>query len=502
MSDSESLDTDEELQESLAKGELKPGLYAIAPHVKKEFINNTAALKQKLAEMELDLDWVETLTMVNGLAPLTPELSEQFGDMELQKNRKGTVVMGSNEDPVHHDFKREMAFYRQAQAAVLEGIPRLHQLGVVTRRPDDYFAQMAKSDTHMTKVREKLLTKKVALERSEKARKLRELKKFGKKIVEGVAVAITEHGDIAQPILFNRNGEPEHQPADEPTFATIPPFASGAAHVVATLERGEELDDGLIAQAAISRKESYVPERESTVVTDAFTPSAACAFDTEQPSDSDYVVLSNFWAGCTRAPPKEDPEYEIWLSNHDCQKNTYRKSGLMEVEAAVTLFERSLSRHGLRYSVMLCDGDSRPFNAIQEASVYGYIPVRKEDCVNHVKKRMGTALCNILNKHKGRGQGSLDFLENTGKQKGPKPAAAGNQPGKGKRLSKSQLKRQYKDKKYGYGGQRKRSKFNTASSSADVEGFSRKKHNMAPGAGKKRPGKARRQNMKNKQRRK
>ncbi|XP_077499472.1 putative rRNA-processing protein EBP2 [Amblyomma americanum] len=306
MSDSESLDTDEELQESLAKGELKPGLYAIAPHVKKEFINNTAALKQKLAEMELDLDWVETLTMVNGLAPLTPELSEQFGDMELQKNRKGTVVMGSNEDPVHHDFKREMAFYRQAQAAVLEGIPRLHQLGVVTRRSDDYFAQMAKSDTHMTKVREKLLTKKVALERSEKARKLRELKKFGKKV-----------------------------------------------------------------------------------------------------------------------------QVEVM------QQRQKEKREMME----------------------------------------------------------------NLKKFK-KGQGSLDFLENTGKQKGPKPAAAGNQPGKGKRLSKSQLKRQYKDKKYGYGGQRKRSKFNTASSSADVEGFSRKKHNMAPGAGKKRPGKARRQNMKNKQSRK
>ncbi|KAH7970477.1 hypothetical protein HPB49_007759 [Dermacentor silvarum] len=170
------------LQEKLAKGELKPGLYAIAPHVKKEFINNTAALKQKLAEMELDLDWVETLTMVNGLAPLTPELSEQFGDMELQKNRKGGLVRGATEDAVHHDFKREMAFYRQAQAAVLEGIPRLHQLGVVTKRPEDYFAQMAKADTHMTKVREKLLSKKVALERSEKARKMRELKKFGKKV--------------------------------------------------------------------------------------------------------------------------------------------------------------------------------------------------------------------------------------------------------------------------------------------------------------------------------
>lgn len=46
-----------------------------------------------------------------------------------------------------------MNFHRQAQAAVLEGIPRLHNLGVKTKRPDDYFAQMAKSDEHMQKVR-------------------------------------------------------------------------------------------------------------------------------------------------------------------------------------------------------------------------------------------------------------------------------------------------------------------------------------------------------------
>ena len=46
---------------------------------------------------------------------------------------------------VHNDFKREMMFYRQAQAAVLEAIPRLHSLNVKTRRPDDYFAQMVKT---------------------------------------------------------------------------------------------------------------------------------------------------------------------------------------------------------------------------------------------------------------------------------------------------------------------------------------------------------------------
>ena len=55
------------------------------------------------------------------------------------------ATVSLDEDVVHNDFKREMMFYRQAQAAVLEAIPRLHSLNVKTRRPDDYFAQMVKT---------------------------------------------------------------------------------------------------------------------------------------------------------------------------------------------------------------------------------------------------------------------------------------------------------------------------------------------------------------------
>lgn len=64
----------------------------------------------------------------------------------------------------------------------------------------------------------------------------------------------------------------------------------------------------------------------------------------------------------------------------------------MEVEAALILFERSLAVNSLRYTTVICDGDSRSYHAIQQARVYGFIPVEKEDCVNHVQKRMGTQL--------------------------------------------------------------------------------------------------------------
>lgn len=42
--------------------------------------------------------------------------------------------------------------YRQAQAAVLFGLEKLKKLKIPTQRPNDYYAEMAKSDAHMKKV--------------------------------------------------------------------------------------------------------------------------------------------------------------------------------------------------------------------------------------------------------------------------------------------------------------------------------------------------------------
>ncbi|KAH7937546.1 hypothetical protein HPB49_012998 [Dermacentor silvarum] len=116
--------------------------------------------------------------------------------------------------------------------------------------------------------------------------------------------------------------------------------------------------------------------------------------------------MSNFCAGCESGPKQSDPGYEAWKDGHQCQKNTDKKAGEMEVEAALILF-RSLERYKLRYTTVLCDGDSRSYLALQADKVYGYIPIEKDDCVNHVQKRMGTALRNCVAKHRGPGLESL-----------------------------------------------------------------------------------------------
>ena len=71
-------------------------------------------------------------------------------------------------------------------------------------------------------------------------------------------------------------------------------------------------------------------------------------------------------------------------------------SGMMEVEAARVLWQRSVERYKLRYTVLLSDSDAKTFNELTAIKPYGdEVPVEKEECVNHVSKRLGTALRNM-----------------------------------------------------------------------------------------------------------
>ncbi|XP_020711939.2 probable rRNA-processing protein EBP2 homolog [Athalia rosae] len=146
-----------------------------------------ADIKRKVLEFKLTLPWIERLDIVNAPAPLAPELALQMQEHEVRRAKqmqgnKKLPQFTPSEDPVLNDFKRETMFHRQAQAAVMEGIVKLKKLGIVTKRPDDYFAEMAKTDEHMQKVRENLMKKQVEAQRSERIRQLRQQRKIGKQM--------------------------------------------------------------------------------------------------------------------------------------------------------------------------------------------------------------------------------------------------------------------------------------------------------------------------------
>ncbi|XP_023141796.2 probable rRNA-processing protein EBP2 [Amphiprion ocellaris] len=162
--------SDSELQEAFAKGLLKPGMNVLVDKSKK-FVNNVDGMKQCLADLRKNLPWVERLDLTN--LPTEDILSKVEGKVP---------ALANGEVNADDDFQREMFFYRQAQATVLEALPLLNKHGIATKRPDDYFAEMAKSDQQMQKIRKKLISKQMSLEKSEKAKKLREQRKFGKKV--------------------------------------------------------------------------------------------------------------------------------------------------------------------------------------------------------------------------------------------------------------------------------------------------------------------------------
>ena len=75
----------------------------------------------------------------------------------------------------------------------------------------------------------------------------------------------------------------------------------------------------------------------------------------------------------------------------------------MESDAVAEIYSRSISKHGLRYCPFISDGDSSSYQTITALMPYGplkFIP--KAECTNHVTKRMGTGLRNLMKEYKGK----------------------------------------------------------------------------------------------------
>jgi len=81
---------------------------------------------------------------------------------------------------------RELQFVRLAQIGLINALPRLHAIGVSTSRPDDYLAEMAKSDTQMSKIRDRLAQRREDIEARQTARQWRQLRKDGKSVQQDV----------------------------------------------------------------------------------------------------------------------------------------------------------------------------------------------------------------------------------------------------------------------------------------------------------------------------
>lgn len=112
----------------------------------------------------------------------------------------------------------------------------------------------------------------------------------------------------------------------------------------------------------------------------------------------DVEVLTKFCSGCVKCGASQNKK-----DNHvsKCIKNYEGSSGGMETVAAVSIFNRSEVKRGVRYEFFLGDGDSKAHQAVVESDPYNGLEVKKLECVGHIQKRMGTRLRNFKIKNKG-----------------------------------------------------------------------------------------------------
>ncbi|KAI0248600.1 eukaryotic rRNA processing protein EBP2-domain-containing protein [Lactifluus subvellereus] len=83
---------------------------------------------------------------------------------------------------VNDDLNRELAFYKQALHGAKAARALATKHGLPFTRPDDFFAEMVKTDAHMERIRQRLLDESTGIAKSEARRREREGKKVGKQV--------------------------------------------------------------------------------------------------------------------------------------------------------------------------------------------------------------------------------------------------------------------------------------------------------------------------------
>lgn len=130
---------------------------------------------------------IPAINLVDEIKVATEILSKQrtTENVELQYALVTTTNCSEIKN-VDDEFVREFQFSEQAKLAAIEVLPKLKDLGIPTEIPKTYKGDMVKDERQMARVRDTLKAKKDSIEKSEKMKKLRELKKMGKKIQEEV----------------------------------------------------------------------------------------------------------------------------------------------------------------------------------------------------------------------------------------------------------------------------------------------------------------------------
>ena len=120
----------------------------------------------------------------------------------------------------------------------------------------------------------------------------------------------------------------------------------------------------------------------------------------------DYDIQSKHCQSCQWHAnwDRSTKDYKDLIEKHEpiCDINYAGSANRMEAHGADVLWGRSLEGRNLRYTVFIGDGDSSSYRSVINSAPYGDVEIIKSDCVQHVQKRMGSALRKLVNDSKGK----------------------------------------------------------------------------------------------------
>jgi len=132
--------------------------------------------------------------------------------------------------------------------------------------------------------------------------------------------------------------------------------------------------------------------------------------------------MSKFCHKCSIAAldlGEDSAEYHFWHEGHvdfgECSINFHGPSESMEAEGGLVLWKRSVEECQMRYTTLLGDGDAKTYTLVCKMKPYGPdVVITKEECTNHVSKRLGKGLETLVAAEKktgaplgGKGEGTL-----------------------------------------------------------------------------------------------
>ena len=83
----------------------------------------------------------------------------------------------------------------------------------------------------------------------------------------------------------------------------------------------------------------------------------------------------------------------------------------MEPAAAKIIWSRSVERRKLCFTTFIGDGDSTSYQLVSGIKLYNGAPIRKEECLAHVSKRLKFALRRIMKNTRNKSYVQLHLVE-------------------------------------------------------------------------------------------